>query len=108
MRLAAFVLAASILAATPALAQTDPVAPSPPAPAVSESEAAGQAPAQSADQAAQPPQEERRICRTVQRTESRLRGRRERICGTQAEWDAMQDQTAQDARRIGTVQSHQD
>jgi hypothetical protein len=103
MRLAALVLAAAVVAAAPALAQTDPTAPPPPAPAAStEAGAEGTPPA--GDQAEQPAEEEQ-ICRTVQRTESRLRNRRERICGTRAQWEQMQEQNARDLNRRGSVQN---
>lgn len=44
------------------------------------------APAEEATQAAEP----ERVCHTIERSESRLRSRRERVCRTQAEWDAQQ------------------
>ncbi|MGH6951703.1 MAG: hypothetical protein ACREH4_12575, partial [Vitreimonas sp.] len=59
-------------------------------------------PAQPAAEA-QRPTEEEQICRTVQRTESRLRNRRERICGTRAQWEQMQEQAARDVNRAGSV-----
>ena len=103
MRLAALVLATAVLAAAPALAQTDPTAPPPPAP-VASTEAGAEGTPPAADQAEQPAEEEQ-ICRTVQRTESRLRNRRERICGTRAQWEQMQEQNARDLNRRGSVQN---
>lgn len=88
----AVVLAFS-LAAGVAYAQTDPQA--------------GTASPQSAEQVAPPdtasntessgvPAEEagQVICRTVQRTESRLRSSRERVCGTRDQWEHMQEEAA--------------
>jgi len=83
MRLTALIFAAVVLAAAPAIAQTDE-------PSAPQTEIAPAATGGSEDQtAAPPPQEEPLVCRTVrQRTESRLRSRREQVCRTQAEWDA--------------------
>lgn len=101
MRFAALVLAAVVLAAAPAMAQTDPTPP-PPAAGAAETGAAATDPAQPAAEAEQPAEEEQ-ICRTVQRSESRLRNRRQRICGTRTQWEMMQEQAARDVQRVGSV-----
>lgn len=101
MRFAALILAVVVLAAAPAMAQTDPTTPPPPA-AAAEAGAGATDPAQPATEAEQPAEEEQ-ICRTVQRAESRLRTRRERICGTRSQWEQMQDQTAREVNRVGSV-----
>jgi len=103
MRVTSMIVAAAFLAATsvPAFAQTDPAAAPP---ASEQTEAATPVEPQTTEA----PQEDEVICRTVQRTESRLRSRRERICGTQAQWDAMQDSAARDVRGLGSVQNAQD
>lgn len=98
MRLCRFaVVLAFSLAAGPAFAQTDPevgsaspqsAEQSPPPDTASNSENSG-APAEDAGQV---------ICRTVERAESRLRSRRERICGTRDQWEHMQQDEA--ARRV--------
>lgn len=105
MRFAALVLAAAVLVAAPAWAQTDPTAPAPEASADAGTGAGASASAPPAEQAQQPAQEEEQICRTVQRAESRLRNRRERICGTRSQWEQMQDQTAREVNRSGSVQN---
>jgi hypothetical protein len=102
MRIAALVLTAAVLAATPVWAQTDPTLPAPAPPASTEAATTATEPTAS-EQAEQPAQEEEQICRTVQRTESRLRNRRERICGTRSQWEMMQEQTARDVNRVGSV-----
>lgn len=105
MRINALVLAAALMAAAPAFAQTDPA---PPSPVVTEGEPPAQAPTTEAAPAETTPattasEAPRRICRTVQRTESRLRTRRERICGTQEEWDRISDESADTTRNVGRV-----
>lgn len=101
MRFVAIVLTAAVLAATPAFAQTAPVESS--TPTVEESAAPpADATAPGVEVASVDPDEEI-ICRTVRRTESRLRNRRERICGTRAEWEMMQDQIAREVNRIGSI-----
>jgi hypothetical protein len=93
MRVAALAFAAVLMAAPVALAQTElpapeavsepvveaaaPVAEEVPVPEATETETA---------EAAAPSEE--RVCRSGPRSESRLRTR-ERICRTQAEWDAL-------------------
>lgn len=106
MRISALVLAAAMLAATPAFAQTDPApaTPTTEAPAAPEPAAQETAPATESAQVAEANEEPQQICRTVQRTESRLRQRRERVCGTRAMWDQMEDQNARGVRSIGSVQ----
>lgn len=102
MRVLVLALSAAMLLAAPALAQTDPVAP----PAATEGDATSTPPTpQSAPQPETTEQsaDQEVICRTVQRTESRLRSRRERICGTRAEWEIMQQQAQQDMQRRGSV-----
>ncbi|MGD9815990.1 MAG: hypothetical protein AB7Q23_09140 [Hyphomonadaceae bacterium] len=106
MRITSMVLAAAFLAATSAssFAQTEQA----PA-AVEQTDAAPAeqaAPVEQTNTAA--PQEEELVCRTVRRTESRLRARTERTCMTQTQWDALADQTARDVRGMGQVQSAQD
>jgi hypothetical protein len=97
MRLSVLVLAAAMLTAAPAFAQTDPAAP-PPAPEVTTTEPATTEPAATeptTEPAAEAPAAQpARVCRTIQRTESRLRSRRERICHTQAQWDQMAQEAA--------------
>jgi hypothetical protein len=97
MRVTALVLAAALLAATPAFAQTEPVAPPPSDPASTSTAE----PAPPAGAATAPDPDEEVICRTVQRTESRLRSRRERICGTRSQWEMMQDENAREMNRVG-------
>jgi hypothetical protein len=98
MRAATLIIAAAVLAFAPmALAQTEtpaaestqaveavvaPPVDEPVAPAAEEGALAEAAPAA----------EPQRVCRTIERSESRLRSRRERVCRTQAEWDALQQQ----------------
>ncbi|MGE0741546.1 MAG: hypothetical protein AB7O98_09405 [Hyphomonadaceae bacterium] len=101
MRLTVMVLAAALLAAAPAFAQTEPVAP----PEATAQDGAAPVETAQADQAAATEDpDDQMVCRTVQRSESRLRTRRERICATRTQWEVMQDQTAQDVRNVGTVQ----
>jgi hypothetical protein len=90
MRICVLVFAAAMLTAAPAFAQTDPATTTPTVEAVAQEPAATapttEAPAETTQAATQEPE---RVCRTFQRTESRLRTRRERVCHTQAEWDQM-------------------
>lgn len=81
MRVAGFVIVAGLMFAAPAFAQTDPA---PQAPTEATEPAPVEPTPPPTQEAAVDPEQEQ-ICRTVQRTESRLRSRRERICGTQAE-----------------------
>jgi hypothetical protein len=97
MRISVLVVAAAMLLAVPAFAQVETLPPpettgtgvtEPQTPATSEETAPAtteeQAPA--ATEAAVEPE---LVCRTVTaRTESRLRSSRQRVCKTQAEWDA--------------------
>lgn len=102
MRINALVLAAALLAAAPAFAQTDPAGH---APAVTGGQEPQAAPptteAPTTEEATAENDQNRRICRTVQRTESRLRTRRERICGTQAEWDIMNREARDTVNGLG-------
>lgn len=104
MRVLLFALSAALLAATPALAQTGPVAP-PPAEDAATSGETPQPQSDPAPAANEQNADQEVICRTVQRAESRLRSRRERICGTRAEWEIMQRQAQQDMQRRGSVQT---
>lgn len=91
MRISVLVFAAAMLTAAPAFAQTDPTATTEPAvtePAATTTETAPTT-EPTTEAAATESAAPERICRTVQRTESRLRSRRERICHTEAEWDQM-------------------
>lgn len=104
-------LAAALFAAAAGLAfaQVDPATPQETAPAATEAtEAATPAPdaAETPAPAAEQPQsaDQRVICRTERSTESRLRRNRQRICGTRAQWEQMQDQNADQIRNVGTVQ----
>lgn len=92
MRISALVLAAAVFAAVPAFAQTDP-APATETPAAQEP-ADATAPSTEPEPVATSREEPRQVCRTVQRAESRLRTRRERICHTEAEWDQIQRDAA--------------
>lgn len=92
MRISALVLAAAMFAAVPAFAQTDP-APATETPAAQEP-ADATAPTTEPEPVATANERPAQVCRTIQRTESRLRTRRERICHTQAEWDQMQRDAA--------------
>lgn len=101
MRAAHPILAVAILAFAPtALAQTDTQV-GPAAEAATEQSADGAAAANvaipaaptedaGAAEEATPAAEPERVCRTIERSESRLQSRRERICRTRAEWDAQQ------------------
>ncbi len=94
MRVAALVFAAMMMAAPMALAQTEtpapevvtePTAPETTAPATEETQAP--VTTETATEAGAAPSEEQ-VCRAGPRSESRLRSR-QRICRTQAEWDAL-------------------
>lgn len=102
MRISALVFAAALLAAAPAFAQTDPAPQGPAVTGGQEPQAETPAPdTAAAEEATAENDANRRICRTVQRTESRLRTRRERICGTQAEWDIMNREARDTAQSLG-------
>ena len=101
MRFAVMVLAAAVMAASPAMAQTDPTAP----PATTETTEQGADNTAATGETAEQNSDQEQICRTVQRTESRLRSRRERICATRAQWETMQEQNARDLRNVGSVQN---
>lgn len=98
MRISVLVVAAAMLLAVPAVAQveTPPLpettsggASEPEAPPVTTEETASAS--EQAPSATEPVVEAELVCRNVTaRTESRLRSRRERICKTQAEWDAQE------------------
>ena len=95
MRISVLLVAASMLIAAPAFAQIETAPPpasaeggasAPEAPAPTQEPTAEQAPAFT-EAVAEP----ELVCRTLtERTESRLRSRRERVCKTQAEWDAQE------------------
>lgn len=96
MRLSALVFAAVMLTAAPAFAQTDPAATTTPAATEPSVPSAQTAPTtEPTPEATTEEREPERVCRTIQRTESRLRTRRERICHTQAEWDQMSRDAAE-------------
>lgn len=93
MRVAALVFAAVMMAAPMALAQTEIPAPE----VVAEPTAPEPAPAAQETQIpvttetttdATPAPSEEQVCRAGPRSESRLRSR-QRVCHTQAEWDAL-------------------
>jgi hypothetical protein len=93
MRVAAMVFAAVLMAAPAAFAQTETPAPevttetvAPETTTPTSEEAPSPEPTETAAEATPAPSEER-VCRSGPRSESRLRTR-ERICRTQAEWDA--------------------
>lgn len=97
MRIQALVVAAAMLLAAPAFAQVEPLPPpasegngsvtEPETPAASEETPAATEPETPAVAEAEP----ELVCRTVTaRTESRLRSSRQRVCKTQAEWDAQE------------------
>lgn len=99
MRIQALVVAAAMLLAAPAFAQVEPLPPpasegggavaEPETPATSEETAP--AGGESETPAAVAEAEPELVCRTVTaRTESRLRSSRQRVCKTQAEWDAQE------------------
>jgi hypothetical protein len=97
MRFLALVVAAAVLATTPALAQTDPQGP--PVPVQDGSTVVGEQP-----QAGERPDPDAEvICRVVEETGSRLARRRQRICGTRTMWEEMEDRNARDARHLGSV-----
>lgn len=91
MRISALVLAAAMFAAVPAFAQTDPA---PTTEAAAQEPADTTAPTTEAAPVATENERPAQVCRTIQRTESRLRTRRERICHTEAEWDQLQRDAA--------------
>jgi hypothetical protein len=96
MRTAGLIVALALGTMAPvALAQTDTPAPPTQVEAVP-SEATATAPAEDAAPAEEAAAEQtaaraqERVCHTIERSESRLRSRREQVCRTQAEWDAQQ------------------
>lgn len=104
----AIVLSASAFAdETPAAAPVEQTTEAPPA--AQEAGASGQtAPEQASAEQQEASAENdanRVICRTVRRSESRLRSRSERICGTRDQWEVMQDDAARNTRRAGSIQS---
>jgi len=101
MRFAVLVLSAALVAA-PAFAQTEP-SPIPPSPTAAETTEAPPTAAQgeTGENVAEGNDGSEQICRTVQRTESRLRNRRERICATRAQWEQMSRDAQNDAQRAG-------
>ena len=103
MRVAGFVMVAGLMFAAPAFAQTDP-APQAPTEAT---EPAPVEPTPPPTLVAAVAAAHEIFCLTVQRAVRRLRSRRERICGTQAEWDRMEAEAADTVRGSG-VQGRQD
>jgi hypothetical protein len=98
MRIAALVFAAAMMAAAPALAQTAP----PLTPTPSASETTSETPTSGEAPSAEPNNDgSEQICRVIQRTESRLRSRRERLCMTRAQWEQMERDAAEIARGTG-------
>ena len=98
MRIQALAVAAAMLLAAPAFAQVEPLPPpasegngavtEPETPAANEETPAVTEPETPAVVAEVEPE---LVCRTVTaRTESRLRSSRQRVCKTQAEWDAQE------------------
>ena len=108
MRAAVLIVTLALMAAAPvALADSN-------APAVAETPAQAEAapseapatepaetPAAPEEQIAEEQAPAAQVCRSPERSESRLRSRRERICRTQAEWDAI-DRAQQRARSGGS------
>jgi hypothetical protein len=115
MRVFATVLAATMLLSAPvAFGQTDPNT-TPTAPAASEPSSpapttTGSATPATPDATQGQPQatdaDHQVTCHYVESTESRLRRRTQRVCGTRQQWESMQDQNARDMHRMGEVQSH--
>jgi hypothetical protein len=102
MRISALVFAAALLTAAPVFAQTDPAPPAPAGGGAQEPQTQTTPPTETtAPETTAQNDQNRRICRTVQRTESRLRTRRERICGTQAEWDIMSREASDTVNGLG-------
>jgi hypothetical protein len=97
MRIAALVVAAVVLATTPALAQTDPQ--EPPVPVQTGTTVVGEQP----EAGERPDPDAEVICRVVEEVGSRLARRRQRICGTRTMWEQVEDQNARDLRRHGAV-----
>lgn len=105
MRAATLIVTLALLAAAPvALAEPDaPAGAETPAQAeeVPSEPAATEAVEAAAEEQAAPEQPPAaQVCRSPERSESRLRSRRERVCRTQAEWDAI-DRAQQRARSGG-------
>lgn len=104
MRIAVLVFAAAVMASAPVLAQTTPTIP--PTPTAGETTSAP--PSESDTQALAAGNDGgEQICRTVQRTESRLRSRRERICMTRSQWE-QQERDAAELTRGSGVQTRRD
>jgi hypothetical protein len=106
----AIVLSASAFAdETPAAAPVEQTTEAPAAAPAPEAGASGQSAPEQANVEQQEASAEgdanRVICRTVRRSESRLRSRSERICGTRDQWEVMQDDAARNTRRAGSIQS---
>ena len=103
MRIAAALIASAMFLTVPAFANETPA---PEVTPVEEPAAAPtSAPAAEQQEASAEGEADRVICRTVRRSESRLRTRGERICGTRAQWEEMQDRTAREMNRAGSIQS---
>lgn len=103
MRIASALIVSAIFLTVPAFAQDTSAPEAVPSTPVAEAPATEAAPAEQ-QQTDAGDDADRVICRTVRRSESRLRTRGERICGTRDQWEQMQDQTARDMNRIGSVQ----
>ena len=96
MRVAAFVIAAVLMAAPVALAQTEVTPPEAVAEAVTQEsvtaptdeEATAPAATEAEAPVATPAPSEERVCRAGPRSESRLRSRQQ-VCRSRAEWDAL-------------------
>lgn len=107
MRSISLAAAIFVAAAGLALAQADQTT-SNPAPA---SPPAAEGTTTQPDATAQPPAtdqtqnaDQRIICHTVASTESRLRRNRQRVCGTRAQWERMQEENARQMQHQGNVQ----
>jgi hypothetical protein len=99
MRIAVLVLAAAVMATAPAIAQTaPPLTPTPSASETTSEPPSSSSPAPTAEPGNDPQEE---ICRTVQRTESRLRSRRERLCLSRSQWEQMERDAGDVARGTG-------
>ncbi|MBN8608260.1 MAG: hypothetical protein J0L81_15180 [Caulobacterales bacterium] len=103
MRIAAALIVSAMFLTVPAFANETPAPETPP---VEEQAAAPTPEASAAPQEANAEDDaDRVICQTVRRSESRLRNRGERICGTRTQWEEMQDRTAREMNRVGSVAS---
>ncbi|MBC7768741.1 MAG: hypothetical protein H7124_08130 [Phycisphaerales bacterium] len=100
MRIAALIFAAAVMATVPALAQTAP--PLTPSPSAAETTSEPLTEGGMQGTSAEPSNDgSEEICRVVQRTESRLRSRRERLCLTRSQWEQMERDAAEVARGTG-------